>query len=396
MTFTANIISGVRKIILVIDDQTEIREILFEILDSEGFSVATASDGEEAISRIKTRIPDLILCDRTMPVMDGFELVSRIRADPATAAIPFIFLTGKGEPEDFRDGMDLGADDYIPKPWTVDSLLSAIRMRLRRQEELGLKHQEQLRRINDEVRRSIPREMLDPLRGIISFADVLSEHCGSLGRDYVTEISGDIRRSSRQLLRVIANFEFLLEMATSPEPLAAKADVMPAAALIKDAALDTAKERQRSGDLTFSFAHRLEEQDALLVPAFETRKLVTELLDNALGFSEPGSRVAVRVIENASDRTVEITISDAGCGIPAGLVAELMSGTGVKGGAGGDPKKGAGLIICRELLRRVGGRWDIHSRMTEGTRVRVWIPASIRVESVLPGLPSQASRLLRV
>ena len=121
--------------ILLIEDNTPLRENLGEILTLEGFHVLAAADGRSALKLAAGQRPDLILCDIMMPGMDGYEVLARLRADPALKAVPFIFLTAKGTPPDIRVGMNLGADDYLPKPVSRKDLLKAVRTRLDRAQQ---------------------------------------------------------------------------------------------------------------------------------------------------------------------------------------------------------------------------------------------------------------------
>ena len=111
------------------------RENLVLMLEMEGFSVFCAEDGHRGIELARSRAPDLILCDVMMPGLDGHGVLRALRADPATATIPLIFLTAKGEKVDQRAGMNLGADDYLVKPVAKDEVLAAIKARLQRQQQ---------------------------------------------------------------------------------------------------------------------------------------------------------------------------------------------------------------------------------------------------------------------
>jgi EAL domain-containing protein (putative c-di-GMP-specific phosphodiesterase class I)/AmiR/NasT family two-component response regulator len=119
--------------ILVIEDELAVRENLVELLEAEGFETIAAPNGNIGIQKALSESPDLILCDMMMPEVDGYGVLTNLREEPATATIPFIFLTAKSAKSDFRQGMDLGADDYITKPFTRAELLSAIMSRLTRQ-----------------------------------------------------------------------------------------------------------------------------------------------------------------------------------------------------------------------------------------------------------------------
>jgi len=121
--------------ILVIEDEPEMRRNLLTILRLEKYEAVEAENGRAGVAIARSEKPDLILCDVMMPEMNGYEVLEALRADAVTVATPFIFLTAKGERNDVRGGMNLGADDYLTKPVSKSDLLQAIRARLKRQNE---------------------------------------------------------------------------------------------------------------------------------------------------------------------------------------------------------------------------------------------------------------------
>jgi len=118
--------------ILVVDDEEAIRKVVGRALTAAGCTVIYAADGEEALSRLGEALPDLVVSDVTMPRMDGFELVKRIRSQPSTKALPVILLTGRGDTEDLVAGMGLGADDYLVKPFALRELVARARAKIER------------------------------------------------------------------------------------------------------------------------------------------------------------------------------------------------------------------------------------------------------------------------
>lgn len=122
------------KRILVIDDDTKLRTQCAELLRLEGYEVFEARNGREGIERARREIPDLVICDITMPEMNGHRVLETLRGEPRTAHLPFVFLTGWSEQADVRMGMNLGADDYLVKPVVPDELTAAVSARLRRAE----------------------------------------------------------------------------------------------------------------------------------------------------------------------------------------------------------------------------------------------------------------------
>lgn len=119
--------------ILIIEDDKFTRNNLATILRMEGYAVSTAENGSDGVQAVRRERPDLVLCDVMMPELDGHGVIAALREDAATAHIPFIFLTARGEKADIRTGMNLGADDYLTKPASATELLAAVKARLARE-----------------------------------------------------------------------------------------------------------------------------------------------------------------------------------------------------------------------------------------------------------------------
>ncbi len=129
-------LSGVEKI-LVIDDDAKMRRQMAALLAAEGYQPIEARHGREGVELARREKPALVLCDITMPEMNGHRVLEALRADVTTAHLPFVFLTGWSEREDQRTGMNLGADDYLVKPVEPADLLAAVSARLRRRRQSG-------------------------------------------------------------------------------------------------------------------------------------------------------------------------------------------------------------------------------------------------------------------
>src|SRR3989442_4529710 len=123
------------KKILVIEDEPEMRRNITTLLRYRDYEPIAAENGRQGIETARREKPDLILCDVMMPELDGYAVLHALQADPSLARIPFIFLTAKGEKDDLRSGMNLGADDYLTKPVANADLVQAIETRLRRHQQ---------------------------------------------------------------------------------------------------------------------------------------------------------------------------------------------------------------------------------------------------------------------
>jgi two-component system alkaline phosphatase synthesis response regulator PhoP len=136
--------------ILVVDDEEDIIELLRFNLSREGFQVSSASSGEEALRLVRSEMPNLILLDLMLPGIDGLEVTRRLKNDPNTKDIPIVMLTAKGEEPDIVAGLELGADDYITKPFSPRILVARARAVLRRK-VMGLPEETSAFQIHDLV-----------------------------------------------------------------------------------------------------------------------------------------------------------------------------------------------------------------------------------------------------
>ncbi|MEG4458556.1 EAL domain-containing response regulator [Microcoleus sp. N9_A1] len=138
------------KKILVIEDDQVIRENILKLLKAEGFDVTGAENGALGLNAAVSSLPDVILCDVMMPELDGYGVLVALRSHPVTATVPFVFLTGKADRSEVRQGMELGADDYLTKPFTKAELVGAISSRLKKQAAFA-EQQHNLRSQNNEL-----------------------------------------------------------------------------------------------------------------------------------------------------------------------------------------------------------------------------------------------------
>jgi DNA-binding response OmpR family regulator len=123
--------------VLVVEDEPDIRSLIVHHLERDGFRCRTAASGGEALARVRSGTPDLMVLDLMLPGMDGLEVCRRLRADPATAALPIIMLTAKADEIDRVVGLEMGADDYLAKPFSTKELVARVRAVLRRARPVG-------------------------------------------------------------------------------------------------------------------------------------------------------------------------------------------------------------------------------------------------------------------
>jgi len=137
------------KTILVIEDNKDVRENIAEILELSKYNVLTATNGKEGVEVATKETPDLIVCDIMMPELDGYAVLNLLNRNKETFGVPFIFLTAKSEKIDFRKAMEMGADDYLTKPFTRSDLLKAIEARLKKSESIKTIAEQANKNINE-------------------------------------------------------------------------------------------------------------------------------------------------------------------------------------------------------------------------------------------------------
>ncbi len=173
------------KSVLIIDDKEDVRLVVKATLTQFGFATHEASDGREGIELALTHLPDLILCDVNMAGMDGFSTIQAIRELSLFAATPIILMTGSVGHEGFRRGMNLGADDFLQKPFQPDELIEAVVSRLVRHAELQAVAQKRAERLRDEAVLQISAELTAPINGILGVVSSMRRESPSLDTEHV-------------------------------------------------------------------------------------------------------------------------------------------------------------------------------------------------------------------
>ncbi len=216
------------KKILVIEDEKPVLTNIIEILESGGFNAIGAENGEVGVQLATQEIPDLIICDVMMPVLDGYGVLTKLRSQPLTEIIPFIFLTAKADKGDLRQGMNLGADDYISKPFRRKELLEAVNTRLEKQAAVMQKYMSQFQRAEEllskmqdlqqlsETKEGLLMKLIsdlrDPLSKINLAIKMLKNTPPGASRDRYLEILQEEFDKEIALLNQVSNLQELLTL----------------------------------------------------------------------------------------------------------------------------------------------------------------------------------------
>lgn len=192
--------------ILVVDDEETIRKMVATVLKKNGFEVLAAVNGSEGVELARKQLPDLIVCDIRMELVNGYKMLTAIRNDPVTTAIPFILMTSQSDRESMRQGMELGADDYLTKPFTPVELIAAVTARLRKHEKVIQKAESKLEELRTRMSMTLSHELRTPLNGMLGFADILRKQYATLESSEIGRMAERIYRNGKRLHRLIENY----------------------------------------------------------------------------------------------------------------------------------------------------------------------------------------------
>lgn len=360
------------KKILVIDDEEWLREMIHLALKQKGFEVIEASNGADGIEKARGELPDLILCDINMEKVDGYLTLASLRNEAPTAAIPFILMTGLADNAGMRHGMELGADDYLAKPFTTDALYAAVEARLKKAQTVRDEAERKLAHLRDNISLMMPHEMRTPLNGILSNADLLAHSATTLKSSEIAEIGQEIYKSSQRLERLIENFLVYAQLeliAADPKNVNALrvGKTEHSATLIRERATAQATQVNRPDDLSLQIS------DISVPMASEyLAKVTEELVQNAFKFSEPGMPVTVTLKE--AFNTIVFSVANLGRGFSTEQIARIGAYMQFERKMNEQQGLGLGLTIAKRLVELHGGALSIEGKKGEGATVVAKLP----------------------
>lgn len=285
--------------ILVIEDEKDVRLNIVEILSSGGFDSLNADSGKAGIQLAKERSPDLIICDIKMPDFDGYTVLEVLRQDPKTAMIPFIFLTAKADKADVRHGMNLGADDYLTKPFRRLELLDTIAARLKRhsaQREIQKKVDE-LQQINNQkndLLNTITHDLRAPLT-TIKVALQLMEAVPENRRQYVEIALNACDQGDELIQNLLDLYQLESDGALAPpEPLNLRE------LLRKTTDAFHVRTRECQQTLKVNLPEML---PVIVADSVSLRRILVELLNNACKYTRSGGEICFKVREGLKEQT---------------------------------------------------------------------------------------------
>jgi len=354
--------------ILIVEDDQLVRENLNELLTAEGYECSVAEDGLQALNSIKKYIPDLIITDIMMPYMDGFELIDRIRKNRKTELTPVIFLSAKTNRSDIREGMNLGADDYIPKPFSADDLLSAIKTRFKKHQS----YNNVIENMKENIIKYVPHELRTPLVSILGYSDLMLDDLDSLTTADFEKMLGVIKKSGLRLSEWIEKFIFFTEVEVKNDLY--KTDLnngndscSTREVIWEDNFFKNRAWIERKNDIEI----KLDDSNIKIKKSY-LEFIILELVENAVKFSEPGTKIKVIGVKNGV--VYNISFSDSGLGFFDDDIKRIAPLKQFNRDDMQQNGNGLGLATVNRLIQLCDGKFEIESKKDEYSIITIELP----------------------
>lgn len=362
------------KKILIIDDAEFILDSTAVLLEFEGYEVITALNGEDGIKLAETEKPDLIICDVSMPGLNGYDVITHLKNNKETETIPFVFLTAFTEKAKMREGMAKGADDYLTKPFEKSDLLNVVETQLKKSKNLEKHVQEKVEEIGKKLNYALPHEFRTVLTQLSGIAQVLDGTAEMLSAEEIKEIASDMKYSIDRITRITENFLHYTQLENfknSPSTIAQlrKEVIEEPMAIASDIAYDVAQRFERYEDCVIN---NIVTDISIAVGSELFTKLIYEVLDNAFKFSEKGSKVTMDSALEADK--LKIDISDFGCGMSIEQVKSIGAYSQFQREKFEQQGVGIGLEIAKSIANLHNGSLKIISEVDSETKVTIMLP----------------------
>ncbi|WP_455382028.1 hybrid sensor histidine kinase/response regulator [Salinispira pacifica] len=364
--------------VLVVDDVAETLQVVGNLLKNQGYDVRLATNGEQALRGVKFDPPDLILLDISMPGMDGFEVCTRLKAQPESKDIPVIFFTAAYvTQEQMRRGFEVGAVDYITKPVDDPILVARVNthVSLRRSRQQLEVQNRGLKEANDAKNKLFSimgHDLKNVFSGLNTLIDLMLKDFDGIERDEKLQYLSEMRRASQQTLSIledIVQWSRLERGMIIPNPRETNLTS------VVDDALDLVRPQAEKKEILLGFTPT--EVRPLGTDAEMLHVILRNLLTNAVKFTPRGGRVEVELVEERS--LVRVSVRDTGIGISEDKMRLLFQYADVAEiGTEGESGTGLGLMICREMVEALNGQIWAESSDEGGAVFHFTLPVNAR------------------
>ncbi len=359
------------SIVLIVDDLPQNLEVLGGTLRQKGLQIAIATSGAQALSVAGKKRPDLVLLDISMPEMDGYQVCEKLKSNPDTNDIPVIFLTAKTETEDIIKGFDVGAVDYITKPFKTSELLARVftQLEIKKSRDLIARQKAELEEANNnkvKFFQIISRDLRGPFTGFLGISKILMEEGSKLEEAELKELSSELHKSMENQYHLLENllewskiqtgryevnidninlFEVTLNIVSNLSGFAASKNIK----------------------IEFDVPnHSIVKADADML-----KSIVNNFVSNAIKFTNPGGLIFISVEED--DKTFTLSVKDNGIGIPdnkkEGIFKIETSYTRL--GTQEERGTGLGLVLAKDMAKILNAKIFFESDVNSGSNFHI-------------------------
>lgn len=361
--------------VLVIEDEPAIYEEVMTWLEVEGYEVVGAENGRQGLELVYRERPDLVLCDINMPEMDGHSVLIELRSNPDYAQLPFIFLTASADRDAMRIGMNLGADDYITKPFTYAEVVTAVKLRFGKQEQIQAQIDQLDNLINFEREQRLLKSRLigmfshdfrNPLASMLSSSNILQSYSDRLTPEqqqkHFKRIDGSIHKLVQMLdeMLMVAELENG-QLSYNPQPV----DLNK---LIEK----TIEDFRLIDDEEHPILAAIHLPDLVTIDPKQVQHIITNLISNALKYSPDGSEISIA--SSVEDGQITIAVQDAGIGISEDDLSKVFEPFFRAANAKMTKGTGLGLSLVKQAVDLCGGTIEVTSQLGAGSCFTVRLP----------------------
>jgi two-component system, sensor histidine kinase and response regulator len=359
--------------ILVIEDEPMVRSNLVELLEAEQFVAYSAIDGFDGIRVAQEQLPDLILCDVMMPELDGYDVLQMLRKDPETATIPFIFLTAKAALKEVRQGMNLGADDYLTKPFGRNDLLQAISTRLSKRDAYIQTIEKQFNGLQEKFSFARPDKLFHALEEITQTVDLFIRDADTITPADITHLGQDVRTKSQNLQRSIQNLLLYLQLeliardAKMQDDLRSARTLRPADFVVMFSQ-QKSKQYQRSRDVQLQVKNK-----SVQIATDDLKKVLDEGLEFSFAHALPDTTIKIDTILQSTDFVINFQFTLAS--LTSDLIDQIDRTQNLPRSVYEELDPGLGLLLIQRIATLYGGNLILtYDASTQGLTLAISLP----------------------
>ncbi len=360
-----------KQTVLIVDDNAANLGVLGDIVAGNGYIPGFASNGIAALTAIKKKHPDLVLLDVMMPEMDGFEVCRQLKQDATLANIPIIFLTAKTEKDDVIAGLELGAVDYVTKPFNKKELLSRVNTHLELQ--ATKKELREALATKDKLFTILAHDLGNLFNGLLGFSSMLAKkNTRTVSNAQKDEYSQHILRMANKGYNLLKNILIWSKSQTGklqvhPTPIHLQGLVS------RNIELHEEKAKEKNINLVSQLD---EDASSVFADLNMLDTVIRNLVSNAVKFTLPGGEIKISS-KKVAENLIEISVTDNGVGIKAEDIEKLfrIDVVHTTTGTAEEEGNGLGLILCKEFVDKNGGSLSVKSEVGKGTIFSVRLPS---------------------